>query len=310
MGHEPRRPSSLLSQRSGTCHELHGPVRGRRPQLSGPRRPTAAACRGEGRGPDAEFMPKRQLPHLHVPLAKRRGQLSHRLARLVAGGVGPGLDPALHRVSAIGPGPALAARPRGYTICAGLAIVESIVAGGPGVAHGSSPVAMRPIQSGSSPALIALPRARSSGGIVGGIVKFLICLVFAAAAISARAAPVFEDSMAQRTLACTDCHGRQGRAGPDGYYPRIAGKPAGYLLNQLLSFRDGPRRYGLMARLLDPLADAYLLEVAPSRPRSERSTRAIRIPSACRLLRTCSAIRTSPLSSAMSGNPGPTARRR
>jgi cytochrome c553 len=39
----------------------------------------------------------------------------------------------------------------------------------------------------------------------------------------------FKDSMTQRTLACTACHGEQGRAGPDGYYPRLAGKPAGYL---------------------------------------------------------------------------------
>jgi len=68
--------------------------------------------------------------------------------------------------------------------------------------------------------------------------------------------------MAQRTLACTACHGKEGRAGPDGYYPRIAGKPAGYLYNQLLNFRDGRRHYGLMARLLDPLSDAYLLEIA------------------------------------------------
>jgi cytochrome c553 len=79
---------------------------------------------------------------------------------------------------------------------------------------------------------------------------------------AAAAAPAFEDSMAQRTLACTACHGKQGRAGPDGYYPRIAGKPAGYLYNQLLNFRDGRRHYGLMARLLDPLSDAYLLEIA------------------------------------------------
>ena len=86
--------------------------------------------------------------------------------------------------------------------------------------------------------------------------------VWALAATTAQAAPRFEDSMAQRTLACTGCHGKEGRAGPDGYYPRIAGKPAGYLFNQLLSFRDGRRHYGLMARLLDPLSDAYLLEIA------------------------------------------------
>src|SRR3569623_2893179 len=91
----------------------------------------------------------------------------------------------------------------------------------------------------------------------------LVSLLLACGAAAATAAPIaFHDTMAQRTLACTACHGKQGRAGPDGYYPRIAGKPAGYLYNQLLNFRDGRRRYGLMTRLLDPLSDAYLLEIA------------------------------------------------
>ena len=78
----------------------------------------------------------------------------------------------------------------------------------------------------------------------------------------AHAAPKVEDTMAQRMQACTGCHGAQGRAASDGYYPRIAGKPAGYLYNQLVSFRDGRRHYVLMTNLLAPLSDAYLREIA------------------------------------------------
>ena len=94
--------------------------------------------------------------------------------------------------------------------------------------------------------------------------RFLIAALslLAASAQSAFAAPKVEDSMAQRVLACTGCHGAQGRAASDGYYPRIAGKPAAYLYNQLLSFRDGRRQYTLMNKLLAPLSDAYLREIA------------------------------------------------
>jgi len=98
--------------------------------------------------------------------------------------------------------------------------------------------------------------ARVSTGLSAG----LAAAVFFAAP-TAHAAP-FEDTIAQRTMACTACHGPQGRAGPDGYYPRLAGKPAGYLYNQLLNFRDGRRHYNLMTQLVDPLSDAYLLEIA------------------------------------------------
>ncbi|MDB5955099.1 c-type cytochrome [Ramlibacter sp.] len=91
----------------------------------------------------------------------------------------------------------------------------------------------------------------------------LLLLVFLSGAGVAAAAPVeFQNTIGQRTLACTACHGREGRAGPDGYYPRIAGKPAGYLYNQLLHFREGRRHYGLMAGLLDTLSDSYLWEIA------------------------------------------------
>ena len=85
--------------------------------------------------------------------------------------------------------------------------------------------------------------------------------MLAALGLPASAAP-FEDTIAQRVLACTGCHGREGRAAPDGYYPRIAGKPAGYLFNQLRNFRDGRRQYELMGGLIALLDDAYLREIA------------------------------------------------
>jgi cytochrome c553 len=71
-----------------------------------------------------------------------------------------------------------------------------------------------------------------------------------------------DPAMAQRTQACTACHGAQGRAGPDGYYPRLAGKPAGYLYNQLRNFKEGRRHYTLMEGLLAPLSDDYLHDMA------------------------------------------------
>ena len=77
----------------------------------------------------------------------------------------------------------------------------------------------------------------------------------------AEAAPP-QDSLAQRVLACTACHGREGRAAPDGYHPRIAGKPALYLFNQLVNFREGRRRYAPMVYLVDHLGDDYLREIA------------------------------------------------
>ena len=70
------------------------------------------------------------------------------------------------------------------------------------------------------------------------------------------------NTMEARVAACIHCHGSDGRAGPDGFYPRIAGKPAGYLLAQLIGFRDGWRHYEPMRHLLAGLSDEYLGEMA------------------------------------------------
>ena len=90
------------------------------------------------------------------------------------------------------------------------------------------------------------------------------CVAAAAlAAASAAAAPVdVPDTMAERMKPCVACHGPENVTGRDGFYPRLAGKPKGYLFNQLRHFRDGRRYYRSMALLLENLSDEYLLEMA------------------------------------------------
>jgi cytochrome c553 len=70
------------------------------------------------------------------------------------------------------------------------------------------------------------------------------------------------NTLAQRVQACVVCHGKEGRASNDGYFPRIAGKPAGYLYNQLLNFREKRRYNPAMSRLIENLSDAYLRDIA------------------------------------------------
>lgn len=90
---------------------------------------------------------------------------------------------------------------------------------------------------------------------------FLAVSALSFACAGAAAAPP-PDTMAQRMQACVACHGQEGRATNAGYFPRIAGKPAGYLYNQLVNFRDGKRQNATMAYLLDHMSDAYLREIA------------------------------------------------
>lgn len=87
--------------------------------------------------------------------------------------------------------------------------------------------------------------------------------LLALSVIPARAQAPIRDDIAKRVAPCMTCHGKEGRATNDGYYPRIAGKPAGYLYNQLINFRDGRRQqYPLMVYMVQNLSDDYLKEMA------------------------------------------------
>lgn len=67
----------------------------------------------------------------------------------------------------------------------------------------------------------------------------------------------------ERLAACASCHGEQGEgiAGSE-YTPHLSGKPAGYLFEQLRSYRDGGRQHVQMAWLVRHLDDDYLREIA------------------------------------------------
>lgn len=85
-----------------------------------------------------------------------------------------------------------------------------------------------------------------------------------AAHAAADTVPAFKtlDSMEARVQGCVTCHGQSGQGTHSGYFPRIAGKPAGYLYNQLVAFRDGSRSYPPMNYLVAYLPDAYLRDIA------------------------------------------------
>lgn len=70
------------------------------------------------------------------------------------------------------------------------------------------------------------------------------------------------DTMAARVEACSPCHGGRGEGTSDVYFPRLAGKPSGYIYNQLLAFKNGRRRYPPMNYLLGYLPESYLKDMA------------------------------------------------
>ena len=92
----------------------------------------------------------------------------------------------------------------------------------------------------------------------------LLAGVLASATANASAQRV-PDTLEQRLAPCIACHAPKAGAGTSVggvYFPRIAGKPAGYLYNQLVNFREGRRGYPLMTWMVNHLPDPYLLEMA------------------------------------------------
>lgn len=98
--------------------------------------------------------------------------------------------------------------------------------------------------------------------IMNAACLFALLLTFERTAHAQAEADRIPDTMEARVQACVGCHGAQGRGVENVYFPRLAGKPAGYLYNQLVAFRDGRRKYVPMNYLLAYLPDDYLMKMA------------------------------------------------
>jgi len=105
--------------------------------------------------------------------------------------------------------------------------------------------------------------AAAARSLAAAVLAFLSFGV--AAQPQAQPARTIPDSLEQRIAACIACHAPKDTAGTRAggvYFPRIAGKPAGYLYNQLANFREGRRQYPLMTWMVNHLSDPYLHEIA------------------------------------------------
>jgi cytochrome c553 len=95
---------------------------------------------------------------------------------------------------------------------------------------------------------------------IGFSILFVLYAMWSTAACAASG--TMPSAMDERVRACTSCHGVQGQGLNNDYFPRIAGKPADYLFNQLTAFRDGGRTYPPMGYLVAFLPDDYLRKIS------------------------------------------------
>ncbi len=95
--------------------------------------------------------------------------------------------------------------------------------------------------------------------MLAALAALALCIVPAAATENTEPAM---DTMQQRVQPCLACHAETGINLRSGYTPRLHGKPAGYLYNQLLNYQGGRRHHRAMEHMVRNLPDEYLWEIA------------------------------------------------
>lgn len=97
--------------------------------------------------------------------------------------------------------------------------------------------------------------------------------------LPASAAPQVPNTMEQRLAACSQCHGKQGQGIVNKpKIPHLASKPAGYLYQQLQSFKTGKRHNPAMQYVVRQLSPAYLKDIAHYYAAQPIGTRTVPVP--------------------------------
>jgi len=65
----------------------------------------------------------------------------------------------------------------------------------------------------------------------------------------------------KKSASCAGCHGAQGISS-NPLWPNLAGQQAGYLVKQLIAFRDGSRTDPMMTPMAKPLSDTDIQNLA------------------------------------------------
>ena len=92
--------------------------------------------------------------------------------------------------------------------------------------------------------------------------RSIVVLALTALAPAIAAPAPASDTLEQRVRPCTACHGENRIDLHAGYVPHLDGKPAGYLFNQLVNYREARRSNRPMRVMTSHLSDDYLWEMA------------------------------------------------
>lgn len=109
-------------------------------------------------------------------------------------------------------------------------------------------------------------RAIRAAGMVGAArpVLFIVLALLLMAGLAAHAREPDMDNGEEINELCAGCHGAYGEGGKQGQYPRLAGQPYQFLVDQLLLFRDRKRPNLAMVEYVDErqMPDADIADIA------------------------------------------------